>query len=122
MEIADYQQEVQRTCATSNREDTVKLALIGLQDELGEIAGPLKKHLWHGHDLDLAHVQDEIGDLVWYLATLCNTLEISLAEVLLKNMEKLYRRYPHGFSSERSINRTEWDDAASHTSEGRDQA
>ncbi len=78
MNIADYQDAVQRTCVTTDRDDTIKLALIGLQGELGEIADPLKKHLWHGHEVDLAHLQDEIGDVMWYLATLCTAL-ISLS-------------------------------------------
>ena len=106
MNIQDYQQAVRRTCATAERAETLKLALIGLQDELGEVAGPLKKHLWHGHPLDGAHIQDEVGDLLWYLATLCNALELSLAEALQANLEKLRQRYPEGFSSQRSINRS----------------
>lgn len=118
LNIDDYQDAVRRTCVTTDRDDAVKLSLIGLQDELGEIAGPLKKHLWHGHELDLAHVQDEIGDVLWYLATLCNTLDISLSETLVRNIEKVARRYPHGFSSDRSRNRSDWDYTESHTGDG----
>ena len=120
MQTDDYQDTIQRTCTIVDREDLLKLALIGLQDELGEIAGPLKKHLWHGHELDLAHVQEEIGDLMWYLATLCNALALSLSETLIRNVEKVARRYPDGFSSARSIHRAtdRWDDAESRTSSG----
>ena len=107
MDIPTYQQAVQRTCviAESQPVEAVKLALIGLSDELGEIAGPLKKYLYHGHDLNVAYVQDEIGDLLWYLATLCNALGISLQDALQGNINKLALRYPDGFSSERSIHR-----------------
>jgi NTP pyrophosphatase (non-canonical NTP hydrolase) len=117
MNTDDYQDAVQRTCVTTDREDTIKLALIGLQDELGEIAGPCKKHLWHGHDIDLSHVQEEIGDLMWYLATLCNALHISLSDTLIQNVAKLAARYPDGFSSDRSIHRAmdKYDYAESHT-------
>lgn len=103
--LAAYQEAVKRTCATRDRDDTTKLALIGLQDELGEIAGPIKKYLWHGHSLDLNHIQDEVGDFLWYLATLCNSLDISLEDAIQGNIEKLRERYPNGFSTERSINR-----------------
>ncbi len=83
MNLHDYQEAVKRTCATSDPHETMKLALVGLQDELGEIAGPLKKSLWHGHpDLDRAHLQDEVGDVLWYLTTLCHALDISLAAAL----------------------------------------
>ncbi len=60
----------------------------------------------------------EIGDFLWYLATLCNTLDISLSETLIRNIEKLARRYPDGFSPERSIHLTKWDYAESNTGEG----
>jgi NTP pyrophosphatase (non-canonical NTP hydrolase) len=120
MNIADYHDAVQRTCVTTDRDDIIKLTLIGLQGELGEIADPLKKHLWHGHEVDLAHLQEEIGDVMWYLATLCTALDIALAETLIHSVEKLFRHYPMGFSSKRSLNRTKWDDAESQTSEGMD--
>ncbi|MBQ4118132.1 MAG: nucleotide pyrophosphohydrolase, partial [Oscillospiraceae bacterium] len=34
-------------------------------------------------------------------------LDVSLDEVFERNIEKLKKRYPEGFSSERSINREE---------------
>ena len=106
MNLHEYQAAVGRTCATTDLQETMKLALVGLQDELGEIAGPLKKYLWHGHVLDRAHLQDEVGDVLWYLATLCNALGIALAEAFEDNIEKLRRRYPDGFSTERSLTRS----------------
>ena len=106
MKLYEYQQAVKRTCATSDPHETIKLALVGLQDELGELAGPLKKYLWHGHaDLDRVHLQDEVGDVLWYLATLCNALDISLEDALEGNVEKLRRRYPDGFSTQSSLHR-----------------
>ncbi len=106
MNMQEYQEAVGRTRVTIEHEETIKLALIGLQDELGEIAGPLKKYLWHGHSLPArSDLKDEIGDLLWYLATLCNSLNIDLEQVMQRNIEKLRQRYPDGFSSERSMNR-----------------
>jgi NTP pyrophosphatase (non-canonical NTP hydrolase) len=109
MNIEQYQIEVARTCATSDPAETIKLALVGVIGEFGEVADPLKKVLWGGHVLDEAtmiHLQEEIGDVCWYLATLCNALGISLDETLRRNIEKLYRRYPDGFSPERSLCRS----------------
>jgi NTP pyrophosphatase (non-canonical NTP hydrolase) len=105
-DLEQYQQAVTRTCATTEQEETLKLALIGLSDELGEVAGPIKKYLWHGHHLNRVHLLGEVGDVLWYLATLCNALEISLTDALHANLRKLSRRYPDGFSSERSLNRS----------------
>jgi NTP pyrophosphatase (non-canonical NTP hydrolase) len=106
LDIQEYQNAVKRTCATSEQMETLKLALICLQGELGEIAEPIKKYLWSGHELDCSHIQDEVGDVLWCLATLCNTLGISLENAMVGNIEKLQRRYPDGFSSQRSRQRT----------------
>lgn len=109
LSLAEYQQAVERWCALpnsiSNGVERMQLALLGLQEELGEIAGPIKKLLWHGHTFDLIHMEEEIGDLLWYLAMLCNTLDLSLTDVLARNLDKLQARYPEGFSQERSQQR-----------------
>jgi NTP pyrophosphatase (non-canonical NTP hydrolase) len=81
---------------------------VGLQDELGEVAGPLKKYLWQGHDLDRAHLPEEVGDVLWYLATLCNALGIVLEEALAGNIAKLECRYPAGFSC--AASRSRWEE------------
>ena len=105
MNLTEYQYAVMRTRATTDRLDTLKLAVIGLCGEVGEIAEPLKKCLWNGHGLDTAHLSEEVGDVLWYLATLCNALGLSLQEALTQNIAKLERRYPHGFSTEASRTR-----------------
>lgn len=108
MNLQQYQKEVARTCATSgNHGETLKMAGFGLSGEVGEVNDMLKKYMWHDHPLDMEHFKKELGDVMWYLATLANEFEISLDDVLEENVEKLRKRYPDGFSSERSINREE---------------
>jgi NTP pyrophosphatase (non-canonical NTP hydrolase) len=70
MNLTEYQAAITRTYAITDPADLLKLALVGLFDQLGEVAGPLKKYLWQGHDLDIPHLQEEVGDVLWYLATL----------------------------------------------------
>lgn len=108
MNLNQYQQEVARTCATSgNHGETLKMAGFGLSGEVGEVIDTLKKYMWHNHLLDMEHLKKELGDVMWYLATLANEFGISLDDVIAGNVEKLRKRYPDGFSSERSINREE---------------
>jgi NTP pyrophosphatase (non-canonical NTP hydrolase) len=102
----DYQRLAARTCATTDPQETLKLMLIGMQGELGEIAEPIKKYLYSGHALDTVHVEQEIGDLLWYLANLCTCLGVDMGAAMASNIEKLAQRYPDGFSQERSIHRT----------------
>ena len=90
--------------ATEHKE-AIKLALIGMQGELGEITEPLKKYLWGNHSLEHSELKNEIGDLLWYLATLCNAFNIDLEQVMQLNVDKLQRRYPDGFSAEMSQHR-----------------
>jgi len=80
---------------------------LGLTGEAGEVADMIKKHIFHGHELNRGELVKEIGDCAWYLALLCYAIEISLEEVMIANIEKLQNRYPEGFSESASINRTE---------------
>jgi NTP pyrophosphatase (non-canonical NTP hydrolase) len=107
VDLREYQAGVKRTCATTDVQETLKMALIGLTGEIGEMADPVKKHLWHGHDLDMDNLRKEVGDVMWYLATLCNALDISLEQAVAGNIEKLQKRYPDGFSSVRSLQRVD---------------
>jgi NTP pyrophosphatase (non-canonical NTP hydrolase) len=79
---------------------------MGLAGETGEVLEPLKKFLYHGHTLDKQKVADELSDLTWYICALANTLEINLADALERNVEKLKKRYPEGFDTNNSINRS----------------
>lgn len=78
---------------------------LGLTGEAGEVADLIKKHIFHGHDLDIDSLVKEIGDVCWYIALLCTAIGESMEWVMAKNIEKLKERYPEGFSSEASINR-----------------
>jgi NTP pyrophosphatase (non-canonical NTP hydrolase) len=73
--------------------------------EVGELQNLIKKHVYHGHDLDVDAVLDEMGDVLWYLAQIATTLDVPLSDVATLNIHKLRNRYPQGFSPERSINR-----------------
>lgn len=75
--------------------------------EAGECAELIKKHLGHGHPLDMDKVKKELGDCFWYLARLASTFNILCSDICKTNIEKLQKRYPSGFSNEASLNRKE---------------
>lgn len=99
-----YQELANRTAPCDNQLATFALGVAG---EAGEVADLIKKHLGHGHPLDVQKLKLELGDVLWYVAALAALHEIPLSEVAEANIEKLTKRYPDGFSTERSINRTE---------------
>lgn len=80
---------------------------LGLTGEAGEAADLIKKHLFHGHELDKEALVKELGDVLWYVALAADLIGVKLADIMLLNVAKLRARYPEGFSEERSRNRDE---------------
>lgn len=107
MEINQYQKAALRTANNLNSKDLIVNGILGLCGETGEVSDVIKKHLFQGHKLDVDKIVDELGDVCWYIAILSKGLNVDLEIVMKKNIEKLMRRYPDGFSSEKSIYRKE---------------
>ena len=87
--------------------DVLINGVMGLCGESGEAIDIVKKHLHQGHPLDREALIKELGDIAWYLAEAATALDLSLDEILQANIDKLKKRYPEGFDSQRSQNRTE---------------
>ena len=108
MTFDEYQQAMQRTAGpTKSDGGALQLSALGLCGESGEVADLVKKHIFHGHPLDPIKVAEELGDVLWYVARTCEAINVPLDVVASRNIAKLKNRYPDGFSSERSINRSE---------------
>lgn len=109
MTINDYQQAALRTANTEKLSDKELLTngVLGLSGESGECADLVKKHLFQGHELDTEKLVNELGDVAWYLAVTAEAIGLDLETVLQMNVDKLRKRYPDGFSAERSIHREE---------------
>lgn len=108
MTINDYQLLAQRTCnITNTMMDKIENGCFGLNGEAGECIDLLKKYKFQGHGLLVDKMVGELGDVLWYCAELATGLGVTLEEVAQKNIDKLRRRYPEGFSAERSRNREE---------------
>lgn len=71
---------------------------MGLAGEAGEVCDHLKKFCYHGVDIDKDKLLKELGDVLWYFALVLHTNNITLEEVMEKNVFKLCDRYPrlHG--------------------------
>lgn len=76
-----------------------------LAGEAGEVINLLKKVIGHGHEFSTERLADELGDALWYIAVCADSAGISLDAIMVHNLDKLEKRYPNGFDSERSINR-----------------
>jgi NTP pyrophosphatase (non-canonical NTP hydrolase) len=105
MTFDEYQANAQRTSSTKTKPDKLLNGVMGLNGEAGECIDIVKKHLFQGHELDEDNLIDEISDVLWYCAELASGLGVSLGDIAQHNVDKLVKRYPDGFSAERSINR-----------------
>ncbi len=82
-------------------------SVMGLCGESGEAIDLVKKWLHQGHELDKEKLAKELGDIAWYLAEAAYALDLPLEAILQGNIDKLKARYPEGFATEKSVNRTE---------------
>lgn len=103
--LNEYQKAAYKTAGTKTKEQGLCATGLGLTGEAGETADYIKKVLLHGHSLDKQKLARELGDVLWYVALGASTLQMSLSEIAQINIDKLKKRYPEGFSEERSINR-----------------
>lgn len=102
----EYQKKAMLTLNPAlSKQDVLLNGVMGLCGESGECIDLVKKHLHQGHELDWEKLCKELGDVAWYLAETAYALDLSLEEVLRGNLQKLKKRYPQGFDSEKSINR-----------------
>ena len=79
---------------------------VGISGEAGELLDHMKKAVWQEHKIDLHYIALELGDILFYLTSMCNCVGTDINEVRKLNIEKLTKRYPDGvFDKNRSINR-----------------
>lgn len=108
MEVNEYQRLAMLTLNSElSKKDVLINGVMGLCGESGEAIDIVKKHLAQGHELDREGLIKELGDIAWYLAETAYALDVSLEDVLSRNIEKLKKRYPDGFETARSVSREE---------------
>ena len=99
MQFDDYQKGARTTAVYPERFRVVYPAL-GLASEAGEVAGKIKKVLRdQAGDFEAGPrdaLQDELGDVLWYLAVLAADLGLSLDQIAAHNLEKLRSRQARG--------------------------
>lgn len=107
MNINTYASQARRTQNQSlSRAETALHALFGMCSELGEIQS-IFQHFYQGEPVRKDELEKELGDLMWFIVELCDAYGIDPSAMLRKNIDKLKKRYPEGFTKEASKNRHE---------------
>jgi len=70
-------------------------AVIGISGEAGELMDAVKKAIVYGKPIDYVNLQEEAGDLLFYLTLLVNESGMNFNDIMLENMKKLRLRYPN---------------------------
>ncbi|MBQ8787359.1 MAG: nucleoside triphosphate pyrophosphohydrolase family protein [Oscillospiraceae bacterium] len=108
MTINEYQKLAMVTLNPElDKKDVLINGVMGLCGESGEAIDIVKKHLAQGHELDKEKLAKELGDVAWYLAETATAIGYDLEDIFQMNIDKLKKRYPEGFSVEKSVNRDE---------------
>ena len=111
----EYQRNAMRTASgisTSCPENLLLQGVMGMSGESGEALDIMKKIMFQGHELNEAtkeHLIRELGDVLWYVATTAEALNVPLETVMQVNIDKLRARYPKRFDAERSQHREKGD-------------
>lgn len=77
---------------TPDKADAMHMAL-GLVGEAGELLDAIKKWVIYGKELDLDNVNEELGDLEYFMEGLRLVLNISRELTIQQNIQKLSKRY-----------------------------
>lgn len=101
MELDDYQYRAKSSDRTKQNYEGVDLrvdvivALLGIAGELGTLATSYKKFLrdGYGYELHESHVKEELGDILWYVATVASKFGLSLNDLAASNLAKVGERW-----------------------------
>ena len=78
---------------------------LGIVTEAGEFLDQIKKNTFYGKEIDYVNLGEEVGDMLWYISVILNSLGLTYEEVMDKNIAKLRARYGDKFTKEKAINR-----------------
>lgn len=100
MTLKEYQEFASKGIlpAGQGKNGAIHFAL-GLAGETGEVCDIIKKREFHGRNIPVEDIKKELGDVMWYVANLCNTFHFSIEDVIADNIQKLTKRYGDVYQS-----------------------
>lgn len=106
MTLNEYQNLAQRTSNPAlTQEEHLLNAMLGLAGETGECCDLVKKGLYQDGREIRDKLFDELSDVMWYIAEAAVAMGFDMDDIAEHNIAKLRRRYPEGFSADRSLHR-----------------
>jgi len=97
MTFEEYQEAASKTALYPNRMKNLEYPTLGLTGEAGEVANVVKKiQRDFGGELTpeiKLKLQDELGDVLWYISACADELGLTLDEIAGYNVGKLAKRH-----------------------------
>lgn len=96
MELREFQERAARTDRNPGAdEQSQMIPLAGLASETGELLSEYKKYLRDGdsHQLFRERLEEEVGDLLWYVANVATKFDLDLGRVAELNLSKCEKRW-----------------------------
>jgi NTP pyrophosphatase (non-canonical NTP hydrolase) len=101
MELGAYQRDAQLTDQFTSEPserlvDPRMIPLLGMGGEVGSLLAEYKKWVRDGdaHKLFPAQIEEELGDILWYLANAATRFELDLENIAVTNLAKTRDRWP----------------------------
>jgi NTP pyrophosphatase (non-canonical NTP hydrolase) len=110
MDFTAYQALANKTAKVLPFNEQLVHAALGLSSEAGEFTSVVKRIAIYEKYPDIVmcdNMEEELGDLLWYIALAAETLRVPMKELAERNILKLRKRYPEQFSNEQAENRAD---------------
>ena len=95
MTLKKYQEKALKNLNPSiakSKKDRLRYCCMGILEETGEIVAELRKPLFSGNyhekPMDKETIKSEIGDLIWYIALMCQDSKINMDNLININKEE----------------------------------
>jgi NTP pyrophosphatase (non-canonical NTP hydrolase) len=98
----EYQSSAARTQNPRLTENERLLdAAAGIAEEAGEALAHVRKYLFQQRSLDKEKLAEELGDVLWCVASTATASGLSLEDIASRNTQKLAKRWPDGMPANR---------------------
>lgn len=98
-----YQRASMRTARKEELVAALVHASLGLASEAGEFTSEVKRMSAYSKVMSAemkAHMLEELGDTLWYIALACDALGADMGTVAFENVNKLRKRFPDKFTND----------------------